>query len=310
MLVSSPVPVQSIIYEQSEPVKSSFESVEASPEPATVQILQSHLPVEIESQISEKKEEMISDADREAGENETGSQPKQDGSEDSTHNDEKHQEKSTTTVAGLKSGSAAYNIPTVMIENESSPVDLWIDASLTVMELREQLGGFLNDNLKRAIKRTGRTEVKSKQVGTTPIYGKEILIGKKMYAELTGPDFEIEPSGMQAQTYIEGRGLRWSWLVKPKHKSDNGIPLEIRVLADPGEGQTPVETIREVVIVSARTKTWKELIEELDWWIKLLGGSGVSAIFLWVFKWLFAKFKNSGDATAAGSGQRVSKKPG
>jgi hypothetical protein len=132
--------------------------------------------------------------------------------------------------------------------------------------------------------------------------GKEVLIGRKMFAELTGPDFEIQPSGLKEETYIEGRPLRWSWLVKPKRASKDGLPLEIRVMADPGEGQTPVETIREVVVVHARKRSWKEIFEELDWWIKLLGGGGVGAVVAWLFNRLFLRRGNkSGGIRKQGS---------
>jgi hypothetical protein len=188
---------------------------------------------------------------------------------------------------GLVPGSAVYQIPSPMVENQSSPVDLWIDASMTVDDLSAQLKRFLIENVNRAAKRSGQPMVKSKSFGTTQIVGKEVLIGRKMYAELTGPDFEIQPPGLQQQAYIEGRSLRWSWLVKPKRASEDGLPLEIRVMADPGEGQTPVETIREVVVVHARKQSWKEIFEQLDWWIKLLGGGGVGAIVVWLFNWLF-----------------------
>lgn len=75
--------------------------------------------------------------------------------------------KSTTASAGLVPGSAAYQIPTIMIENESSPVDLWIDASLTRDEISQRLGSFLRENADRAAKRRG--EVKTKVIGTTQI---------------------------------------------------------------------------------------------------------------------------------------------
>jgi len=187
-------------------------------------------------------------------------------------------------AAGFIPGSAAYQIPVNMVEGQSSPVDLWIDPSITVDELRAQLHNFLTENALRADKRTGKSDVKSKSIGTTQIVGKEVLIGKKMYAELIGPDFEITPAGPKEEAYIKDRPLRWSWLVKPKHDGKNGLPLEIRVMADPGEGQTPVETIREVVIVHAREKTWKERFEELDWWIKLISGGGISSVILLLWK--------------------------
>jgi hypothetical protein len=190
---------------------------------------------------------------------------------------------------GLIPGSAAYQIPPYMVENQTSPVDLWIDASMPVEDLKAQLKNWLIDNANRATVRSGQPVVKSTPVGTTQIVGKEVLIGRKMYAELTGPDFEIQPTGRQEQAYIKGRSLRWSWLVKPKRASKEGLPLEITVMADPGEGKTPVRTIREVVIVQARKQTLKEIFTGLDWWIKLFGGGGVGAVILWVFNWLFRR---------------------
>lgn len=188
--------------------------------------------------------------------------------------------KSTTEIAGLIPGSAAYQIPTTMIENESSPVDLWIDTSMTREEISQKLDNFLKENAERAANRTGK--VKSKAIGTTQIVGKDVVVGKKMYAELTGPDFEIQPSGSQELAYIPGRTLTWHWLVKPTHASETGLPLAISVQADPGEGKTPEPTIQEVVIVHARKKTPREIFEELDWWIKLFGGGGIGAAGLWI----------------------------
>jgi len=190
---------------------------------------------------------------------------------------------------GLMPGSAAYQIPLSMVENQSSPVDLWIDASISVEDLMVQLNSFLIENANSAAVRLGQSVVKSKAMGTTQITGRDVLIGRKMYAELIGQDFEIQPSGIQEQTYIEGRSLRWSWWVKPKRAGKEGLPLEIKVMADPGEGKTPVETIREVVIVQARKQSLREIFEAIDWWIKLLGGGGVSVVAVGLVKWLLPR---------------------
>jgi hypothetical protein len=157
---------------------------------------------------------------------------------------------------------------------------------MSVEDLSDELRRYLIKNANRAADRLG---VKSKSFGTTEIVRKKVLIGKKMSAELTGPDFEIQPSGPEDQVYIEGRPLRWSWLVKPKHAGPDGLPLEILVVADPGEGRTPEEPIREVLIVYAHARSLKEIFQELDWWIKLVGGSGVGAVGVGVGKWLLAR---------------------
>lgn len=190
------------------------------------------------------------------------------------------------TSHGFRKGQAAYHVPLTMVENKTSNVDLWIDASVSSEELRIRLYEFLEDNAKRANKRIRKNDVKSNASVKDEIVGREVLIGKKMYAELIGTisDFEISPSGKVEATYKEGIPLRWSWLVKPKRDGEEGLPLEIKVTADPGDGQTPIETIREKVIVHAREKTWKEKFEELDWWIKLLTGGGISSIVIWLYK--------------------------
>jgi hypothetical protein len=186
---------------------------------------------------------------------------------------------------GFTRGQAAYHIPLTMVQDKASHVDLWIDASVTSDDLQAQLYRFLEESAKRAGKRMNKQEVKSKSAVQDEIVGKDVLIGKKMYAELIGSnsDFEISPSGSIEATYREGIPLRWSWLVKPKRVGKDGLPLEIRVMADPGEGRTPIEPIREVVVVYARERTWKEIFEELDWWIKLLTGGGISGALIWIY---------------------------
>lgn len=186
--------------------------------------------------------------------------------------------------AQFVNGSAAYQIPPVMVEGKDSPVDLWIDAGVTVQGIRAQLRNYLIENLVRTAKRLGQDveNIKAQSIGTD-IVAKSVLIGKKMFAELSGTGFDFDKTGPQEQAYIEGQPLQWSWLVTPK-KAGDGLMLKLEVKADPGEGQTPVVAIRESVRVIARPRTLKERIEEIDLWVKLLTGSGLSALLALMYK--------------------------
>lgn len=184
---------------------------------------------------------------------------------------------------GTFRSSAAYQVPKQMIEGRNSPVDLWIDPSVSSTELYARLESYLFDNARRTAERRGTPgNVQGRTLGDTAIVTMDILAGKKMFATLAGKDFEIEPEGSQERTLIPGQPMKWSWIVKPKIPSEEGLLLELRVMADPGEGSKPIETIREVVVVKARPRTPMEKLQELDLWIKLLGGGGIGAAGLWV----------------------------
>jgi hypothetical protein len=187
-------------------------------------------------------------------------------------------------------GSAAYQIPRTMVEAETSPVDLWIDTSAAPAELGRQLEQMLRDNAARAAARAGAdVKVKFKQFGETQVVTKVVEIGKKMYAELIGVDFDIEPKGRQEETVREGYPLRWSWQVRPKKASEQGLLLELRVLADPGDGGLPVESIRETVPVKARPQTLLEVFKGIDGWIQSLLGVSVAGALGILGKWIWAK---------------------
>jgi hypothetical protein len=185
--------------------------------------------------------------------------------------------------AGTFRSSAAYQVPREMIEGRNSPIDLWIDPSVSPKELYGRLESYLLDNARRTAERRGTpVKVEGRTLGDTAIVTMDILAGKKMFATLAGKDFEIEPEGPQERTLIPGQPAKWSWIVKPKIPSEEGLLLELRVMADPGEGSKPIETIREVVVVKARPRTLLERLQELDLWIKVLGGGGIGAAGLWL----------------------------
>jgi hypothetical protein len=184
--------------------------------------------------------------------------------------------------------SVAYQVPRQMVEQRSSPVDLWIDPELTPEELRAALLAFLRENAERAQARLGESvKLAPLPQGSTDLVARSTLAANRMVAELLGEDFDISPKGPQELRLVRGQTFKWSWNARPKGPSGpGGFQLEIRVFADPGEGRAPVQTIREVVMVIAREKSWFEWANELDAWIKLLGGGGLGAALIWLFRGL------------------------
>jgi hypothetical protein len=192
-------------------------------------------------------------------------------------------------------GGAAYQIPRTMIEGRSVPVDLWIQLGTEAGELKKRLEEVLIENAKRAASASGwKLETKLRDFGETTVVAKEVLIGKNMYAQLIGQDFEIEPEGRQEQTVRDELVLKWSWQVKPKLASKDGLLLELSVWADPGDGTSPVETIRETVPVHARPWTLKEAIEQLDAVSKTALGVGLAGALGMLFRHVWKLRKRLG----------------
>ncbi len=192
-------------------------------------------------------------------------------------------------------GSAAYQIPPVMTEDSPSPVDLWIDAGVSVEKITSELKEYLTENLKRTAQRFERPldTVKAKSIGTD-VVGQSVLIGKRMYAELSGEGFSFDKTGPQERTFIAGQPLKWSWIVTPK-KAGNDLILKIEVRTDLGEGEASIEPIRDYVRVNARPLTWKEKFERIEWWVKALTGMGISTLIAAIYKLMMKKQQKDDD---------------
>jgi hypothetical protein len=180
-----------------------------------------------------------------------------------------------------------------MVEGQTSRVDLWIEVEKSMPDLKRMLEEHLVKAAKDAEARAGHN-LKTTPFGTTVVESRTVLIGKKMFAELTGSptDFEITPAGSQERIFREGVTFKWLWDVKPKKASKEGLPLTLKVTADPGDGGLPLEPMREIVMVKAAPQTIRQRIEAFEWWVKLLTGGSLAALIAAIWAWIRSREKS------------------
>jgi hypothetical protein len=113
----------------------------------------------------------------------------------------------------------------------------------------------------------------------------------RMSAILSGPDFEVEPSGLQECTVVSSREARWAWTIRPlTFGPDKPLMLEVfAVLERNGRTFPPI---------SVRT-FYETILVEVGWWdhaidaAKDIGtlhaamaglGGTITAIGLWLWR--------------------------
>jgi hypothetical protein len=202
--------------------------------------------------------------------------------------------KNTTPYQKAKE-SAAYYIPSTMVEKVTSEVYLWINSTVPLNQLKAQLLASLLKDAKSTEARFGHLEDKDIK-GEAQVVGREIHIGSYMSAELRGIDsnFEITPKGKITHPYTGGT-LPWSWQVVPLRASKNRNDLlPLQIIVESSDGLPPENEINEKVMVMVEAielstyQKIKKAFEELDWWSKILGsilgGGGIGAFALWMYK--------------------------
>jgi hypothetical protein len=129
--------------------------------------------------------------------------------------------------------------------------------------------------------------------GDEPVEQREATLACSVEAELTGVDFEIQPSGPQA-TSFEGDTVEWSWNVKPERSgSDLSLLLTVRGFvdgADRGNGEAarvrgPAPILVDIS-VEAESKSVTERVADVwfgFWsstvWTAIAGVLSVLALF-------------------------------
>ncbi len=196
-----------------------------------------------------------------------------------------------TTVAApptaVRTGSAAYHIPKQMIEKEAALVDLWIDRTTTVEQLKQVLAA----KLKLTAEKINTRKLRETQPGPTlaQIDGVTIPVGDIMIAQLRGgEDFKIDPKeAMQYSLDGDGRA-KWNWRVTPLRASDKGLLLNLDIWIDPGPGKHLIDSFHESVVVTAIPLKWHEklykLIQDFNAWLSLLGIGGIGSVAAWFWK--------------------------
>ena len=205
----------------------------------------------------------------------------------------------TPVVTIPQKGSAAYYIPKQMVEKMPSLVDLWIDRTTSIDQLKRELAAQLKITYEKInVRHVLNTDEKSGVPVLEQIDGVEIPIGANMVAELRGgEDFSIDPKGPVSRSLLGDGRAKWNWRVTPKHASTDGILIDLDIWIDPGSGKPWNDSYHESVIVHAIPLTWYEelykLAQDLNAWLALLGIGGIGGLI----KWIYSKRKGnlSGD---------------
>lgn len=204
-----------------------------------------------------------------------------------------------TPAAISHDGSAAYHVPQEMVEAKASFVDLWIDRNAPAATLAGELAQHLQLTADRVKQRSGGALAAA---SGPPVIGEVtarsgIKVGDVMVAQLRGgEDFNIDPKEPLSQSLKDEDRLKWLWRVTPKRSSEEGLELVLEVWINPGANQRMIESIREVVIVKARPRTWYEIFQEFDKWLALLGAGGIGGLIVAIRKWLQKRRQAATDA--------------
>ena len=113
----------------------------------------------------------------------------------------------------------------------------------------------------------------------------------RMSAILSGPDFEVEPSGLQERTVLSSREARWAWTIRPlTFGPDKPLVLEVFALIERSGHTFPPISVRTF---------YETILIEIGWWdhaidaAKDLGtlhaamagvGGTITAIGLWLWR--------------------------
>lgn len=204
----------------------------------------------------------------------------------------KHQTgEAATTPKTPPQGSAAYYIPKQMTEKEASYVDLWIDRTTDLEQLKRELAARLQLSADRInMHRVGSTNPQSSPIATERIDSATIPIGDHMVAQLRGgEDFSIDPPGPISQPLKNTDRAKWNWRVTPKRASpDPGLMLDLIIWIDPGHDMQLIDSYQQRVVVEAFPVPWYEKLykfaQEVNSWLTLLGIGGIAGVITWLSK--------------------------
>lgn len=186
-----------------------------------------------------------------------------------------------------QSGSAAYHIPHRMKLNEASEVELWIDLSGSVEQLRAELSKKLKVGLDKVGVRIKLGTEDSSDLSS--VVGKEnIWVGQHMMASLRGEGFKIEPEGARGKSLVAEGRARWNWAVTPLRDPGNGtLMLMLEASIDRGIDQDAFPSIQEYVEVEL-APWWQRIPDLLAKANALLAlfGLGLGAVVVYAYKWL------------------------
>ncbi|MBK8761241.1 MAG: hypothetical protein IPM03_12580 [Sulfuritalea sp.] len=193
-------------------------------------------------------------------------------------------------VTITKSGSAVYYIPKQMVANEASHVDLWIDRTTTVAQLKQELAIKLQITADKIhMRRVHHTEMEAGTPVMAQLDGATIPIGGSMIAQLRGgDDFAIEPKDPVQQPLQDVDRAMWNWRVTPRRVSNDGLLLDLDIWIDPGPGKRLIDSYHESVIVKTAPRPWWKIVyewlQEFDALLKLVGISGVGGLLVLLYK--------------------------
>ena len=109
--------------------------------------------------------------------------------------------------------------------------------------------------------------------GDEPSEQRDAPLACRVEAELTGLDFDIEPSGPQQASFLSADQVSWSWIVEPQ-ESGSGLPLQLTVrgfvegASDVGGSQELArgpEPIIVAISVDAQPRSFTERVADM-WW--------------------------------------------
>lgn len=178
-----------------------------------------------------------------------------------------------------------------MVEKQASLVDLWIDRTVTVEQLKRELATKLRVTADRIRMRTVTDTDTEHGTPSVPaqLEGATIPIGGTMIAQLRGGnDFDIEPEGPIPQSLQNIDRAKWNWRVTPRHAAEKGMLLDLDIWIDPGPGRHLIDSYHESVIVAAIPIPWYEklynMAQGLNAWLALLGIGGIGGLLTWIRK--------------------------
>jgi len=102
------------------------------------------------------------------------------------------------------------------------------------------------------------------------------LVGRFMSAELTGPGFEISPSGPVSQELPPDSSITWAWTVKPLRKGIQRLTVTTRVeFVDSSGDRVPLRAStqrKDVEVTVSPVDQVREWLTDWPGWLKLIGG--------------------------------------
>lgn len=185
----------------------------------------------------------------------------------------------------LVKGSAAYFIPEKMMEKKPSRVDLWIDPTSSMEQLKRDFAARFNispDNIQVSTVQDDGEKYDTAVAGK--LISMKIPIGTTMIAELRGGEgFDIEPKGPVSHKVEGADRVKWNWGVQPKQASTTKIPLYLEISISSGGGKPWNNIYDAAVLVEATPQTWHEklyeIAQKLNAWLALLGIGGIGGLY-------------------------------